>query len=150
VEGIQHSGGRDGEAGGVPPGSTLDRGTHAEKRMDDRSERGGTLNSGGPASTPRERIDDFQGNEGIVQGGRESDPPIVVGDGRADHTPAPRLRRTGMAKGWAGRQRSQSTHLGTRILPVNGVTLPGCNGSRVIRFCRTTRLVRVFLRSPVR
>jgi hypothetical protein len=40
--------------------------------------------------------------------GKESDSPIVVGDGRADH----------MAKGWAGRQREQSTHHGNGMLPV--------------------------------
>ena len=40
--------------------------------------------------------------------GKESDPPIVVRDGRADH----------MAKGWAGRQREHSTHRGRRLLPI--------------------------------
>ena len=38
----------------------------------------------------------------------QSDPPIVVRDGRAVH----------MAKGWAGRQREHSTHLGRRLLPL--------------------------------
>ena len=38
----------------------------------------------------------------------ESDPPIVVRDGRTDH----------MAKGWAERQREQSTHRGRRMLPI--------------------------------
>ena len=39
--------------------------------------------------------------------GKESDPSVVVRDGRADH----------MAKGWAERQREQSTHRGRRLLP---------------------------------
>ncbi len=38
--------------------------------------------------------------------GKESDSPIVVRDGRADH----------MAKGWAERQSEQSTHRGRRLL----------------------------------
>ena len=41
--------------------------------------------------------------------GKESDPPIVVRDGRADH----------MAKEWAERQREHSTHRGRRMLPVS-------------------------------
>ena len=116
VEGIQHSGGREGEAVGVPPGSTLDRGTHAEKRTNDRPEEGGTLNSGGLPSTPQEeiflqRINDFQPKEGSVKEGQESDPPVVVRDGRTDHT----------AKRLAGMQRGQSTHTrGTNTLD-NGV-----------------------------
>ena len=47
--------------------------------------------------------------EGVAGGcGKESDPPIVVRDGRADH----------MAKGWAERQREHSTHRGRRMLPI--------------------------------
>ncbi len=42
----------------------------------------------------------------------QSDSPIVVRDGRADH----------MAKGWAEGQRRQSTHRGRRMLPA---TVPG-------------------------
>ena len=41
-------------------------------------------------------------------GAEESDPPIVVRDGRAVH----------MAKEWAGKQRKHSTHLGRRLLPL--------------------------------
>jgi hypothetical protein len=48
-----------------------------EKRNDDRPEEGGTLNSGGPESTPREaihlqRIHVDQPKEDDVQGHRES------------------------------------------------------------------------------
>ena len=39
--------------------------------------------------------------------GKESDPPIVVRDGRTDHK----------AKGWAERQRKHSTHRGRGLLP---------------------------------
>jgi len=112
VEGIQHSDGREGEAGGVPPGSTLDRGTQTEKRIDDRPEEDGTLNSGGPASVPRETIclllaNDFRRNEGIEGRGRESDPSMVVRDGNTDHT----------ATGRADEQRGQSTYARERNPP---------------------------------
>ena len=97
----------------VPPGSSLqDRGMCEEKRNDDRPEEGGTLNSGGLPSAPQEeiflqRINDFQPKEGSVKEGQDSDPPIVVRDGRTDHT----------AKGRAGMQRGQSTHIrGTNTL----------------------------------
>ena len=43
---------------------------------------------------------------------RESDPSIVVGDGRADHR----------AKGWAGEQSWQSTHAGARKAPQQSVS----------------------------
>ena len=45
--------------------------------------------------------------EGAGGCGEESDSPIVVRDGRADH----------MAKGWAEGQREQSTHRGRGMLP---------------------------------
>ena len=102
-----------------------DRGMRGEKRMDDRSCKGGTLNSGGPESDPaeagRQPTDDCdQRQEDAVTTFRESDPPIVVSDGNAGHR----------AKGRAGRHREQSTHLGTRILPAKGVKLPACKGNR--------------------
>jgi len=95
----------------VPPGSTLDRGMCVEKRADDRPEEGGTLNSGDPEPLPVEiRLQGAPCDRPLGDaGGRfgESDPPIVVRDGRADH----------MAKGRAERQREQSTHHGKGILP---------------------------------
>lgn len=117
VEGIQHPGGRQGEADGVPPGSTLDRGTRTEKRRDDRPEEGGTLNSGGPASDPQKtiwllRANDFQRKEGVEGRDRESDPPMVVRDGNTDHT------ATGRAEG----QRGQSTHARERNPPGSSVS----------------------------
>jgi hypothetical protein len=51
----------------------------------------------------RQGMDD-QLKEGVGVGGEESDPPIVVRDGRTDHK----------AKGRAGGQRGQSTHAGGR------------------------------------
>lgn len=75
------------------------------------------MNSGGPVSIPQEaiwlqRINDFQRNEGVVQGIRESDPPIVVRDGSADH----------MARGRADGQRGQSTHAGGTNTLQSGVS----------------------------
>jgi len=93
----------------VPPGSLQDRGMREEKRTDDCSSKGSALNSGDPFShAPGNRRDigsQLQGDadEGI----RESDPPMVVRDGSAGHA----------AKGRAGKQRKQSTHHWTRILP---------------------------------
>jgi hypothetical protein len=126
VEGIQHSDCREGEAGGVPSGSTLDRGMRAEKRTDDRSFTGGTSNSGGPGSDPEAAArlpagDCDQRKEDAVSTLRESDPPIVVRDGSAGH----------MAKGRAGKQREQRNLHGTRLLPVYGVKLTACNGDRL-------------------
>lgn len=88
-----------------------------EKRNDDRPEEDGTLNSGSPASTPLEtiwlqRINDFQRNEGVAKEVRDSDPPIVVRDGSADH----------MAKGRAERQSRQSTHARERNTPDQSVS----------------------------
>ena len=111
----------------VSEGSTgvdQDRGMCEEKRTDDRSCVGGTLNSGGPESVPAEavrrpRANDDQPQEDAIWTFRESDPPIVVRDGNTGHT----------TKGWAGRQRKQSTHLRTRILLVEGVKLPACIGN---------------------
>src|SRR6056297_1959564 len=78
-----------------------------EKRNNDRPEEDGTLNSGGPRATPLEAIylqglPASQPQEGDGQGHRESDPPIVVRDDKADH----------MAKERADGQRGQSTHAG--------------------------------------
>lgn len=86
-------------------GVDQDRGTRGEKRIDDRPEEGGALNSGRLAAPPvgeiyLQRANDFQRNEGSAISSQESDPLIVVRDGKADH----------MAKGRAEKQRGQSTH----------------------------------------
>lgn len=98
-------------------GVEQDRGMRGEKRKDDRPEEDGTLNSGSPASAPLEtiwlqRINDFQRNEGVAKEARDSDPPIVVGDGNAGH----------MAKGRAERQSGQSTHARERNTPTQSVS----------------------------
>ena len=59
---------------------------------------------------------------GVSACGEESDPPIVVRDGRADHTPTPRLRRAGVAKGWTVSQRGHSTHARGTTAPKRSVS----------------------------
>ncbi len=93
----------------VSSGSTIGRGMCAEKRRNDRSEEGGTLNSGGPGAEPargenHEAASGSQRNEETEWGDRESDPLLIVGDGRIDH----------MAKERADGHRGQSTHVRRR------------------------------------
>jgi len=88
-----------------------------EKRRNDRPEEGGTLNSGGPGRKPAEAIHPpkagcDQRKEDTVRTLRESDPLVVVRDGRTDH----------MAKGWEERQSGQSTHARERITPIQSVS----------------------------
>jgi len=121
-------------------GVDQDRGMCGEKRNDDRSSKGGTLNSGGPECEPaaverRPRADHVQRQEDVMWTFRESDPLIVVRDGKTGHR----------AKGRAGRQRKQSTHLRTRILLANGVKLPACIGNRP---CHTVTELVPFARLP--
>ena len=90
---------------------------HTEKRMDDRPEEGGTLNSGGPKPHLSEKIHFRQGRcdqrkEDPNGCHRESDLPIVVGDGRAVH----------MAKEQAEEQCRESTHARERITPTQSVS----------------------------
>jgi len=75
------------------------------------------LNSGGPEPNPQEAVyllrdpcDRHQGDAEVRS--RESDPPIVVRDGRTDHT----------AKGRAERQSGQSTHARERNTPKESVS----------------------------
>lgn len=98
-------------------GVDQDRGMSEEKRIDDRPEEGGTLNSGSPTSPLLEtiwlqQINDFQRNEEVAKEVRDSDSPIVVRDGNADH----------MAKGRAERQSGQSTHARERNTPKESVS----------------------------
>ena len=107
-------------------GVDQDRGMGEEKRTDDRSSMGGTLNSGGPESVPadaarRPRANCDQPQEDAIWTFRESDPPIVVRDGNTGHT----------AKGRAGRQRKHSTDLRTRLLLAKGVKFPACIGNNL-------------------
>ena len=106
---------QQGEALQVPPGSTLDRGMVIKKRTDDRPEEGGTLNSGGPHPDLAPLVGEAlrQQAKRVAEGRmRESDPPIVVGDGRTDHA----------AKGRAERHGGQSTHAGERTTPRQSVS----------------------------
>lgn len=101
----------------VPPGSALDRGMSAEKRRNDRPEEGGALNSGDPEREPLEEIyllkdACIRRKEEAERAPRESDPPIVVRDGRTDHK----------AKGRAERQDGQSTHARERNTPKQSVS----------------------------
>jgi len=100
LQGRQHRPARIGERGMDPPGSskTVARYQRSVKRTRE------TL----LPSPPSVRVICYQLEEGADGSGKESDPPIVVRDGRADR----------MAKGWAERQRKQSTHRGRRLLPV--------------------------------
>lgn len=89
----------------------------AEKRRNDRSEEGGTLNSGGPGAEPprsvsHEAASGSQRNEETEWGDRESDLLIIVGDGRTDH----------MAKERADGHRGQSTHARKRNTSIKSVS----------------------------
>ena len=106
----------------VPSGSIQDRGTRVEKRADDRLEKGGTLNSGGPDSIHggirSQVVHCDRRREDAAGSFRESDPLILVRDGRTDHTPSLPSGKVGKAKGRAEGHSKQSTHHGTRILPL--------------------------------
>ena len=87
-----------------------DRGMCEEKRNNDHPAEGGTLNSGDRVAPfvgeiYLQQTNDFQPKEGTAKSHQESDLPIVVRDGNADH----------MAKRQAGMQRGQSTHARGRI-----------------------------------
>lgn len=75
------------------------------------------MNSGDPGAEPllgeiRVAAKDLQRSEGVFGGNRGSDPPIVVGDGRADHK----------AKGRAEGHRGYSTHARERSTPIRSVS----------------------------
>ena len=68
-----------------------DRGMCREKRRNDCPERDSALNSGGPEITPGEKASSLRAERSQPKVGangrlRESDPPIIVSDGKADHT----------------------------------------------------------------
>jgi hypothetical protein len=121
--GRQHRPARHGERVSVPSGSSK------IVAWAQRSEEDEPPVLSGRAGAPRTRealspplpvgqVDCIQLEEDAGGRGKESDPSIVVRDGCADHTPTPRLRRAGMAKGRAERQREHSTHRGRRLLPI--------------------------------
>lgn len=99
----------------------------AEKRRNDCPEEDSALNSGGPERVPSEAIHllkapcDQQHEEAAVTR-RESDPPILLGDGRTDHTPSRRSGGAGMGKGRAEGQSGQSTHARERTTPAQSVS----------------------------
>jgi len=98
-----------------------------KKRRNDRPEEGGTLNSGGPEFTLEETIPLLQGGGVRPKGGpaeerRESDQPIVVRDGRADHRPLHLSGAVDKAKELAQRHREQSTHARERTTPTTSVS----------------------------
>ena len=113
----------------VPPGSSQDRGMRGEKRTNDCLEEGSALNSGGPVPFPPDNRRDTgnQLTEDAGVGMRESDSPIVLGDGNAVH----------MGKGRAGKQRKHSTHHGTRILPTTVSSSLLALGTSSGTLCRT-------------
>ena len=128
----------------VPPGSTLDRGMREEKRNDDRSSKGGTLNSGDPEREPEEAEGHLKANcdqhkEDAVWTIRESDSPIVVRDGNSGHT----------AKGRAGSNANKALTTG-HVDPDHCVTLPACNGDQFWHPVMELISYARFLRSPVR
>lgn len=102
----------------VPPGSNQDRGMCVEKRPDDCPEEGSTSNSGDPGRVPSRAILSLRGGshqlerEEAAESARESDPSIVVRDGRAVHK----------AKGGTERQSGQSTHARERNPPIQSVS----------------------------
>ena len=139
---------RIGERLSVPPGSSIKIVARSQRSVE--NERG---LPGWETHAPRTRETsplslpgnpqgvDVQLKEDIKVGGEESDSPIVLRDGRADH----------MGKGRAEKQREQSTHGGIGLIPAFRVKLPACNREPVRPRCgRRWFHVRVSLRSPVR
>jgi len=99
----------------------------AKKRRNDRPEEDGTLNSGRPEFTSEETIHLHGATSDRPFGGpggqrRESDQPIVVRDGRADHRPPHPPGAVDEAKGLAQRHRGQSTHARERTTPTSSVS----------------------------
>ena len=102
----------------------------------------GTLNSGGPESEPEDAgrhptANRDQPQEDAIWTLRESDPPIVVRDGNAGHTASLGYAGASLAKEWAGRQRKQSTHHGTRILPTTVSSSLLASGTDSGTLCRS-------------
>jgi len=111
----QHPGMRIGERVRIPSGSSkivarLQRSGENERRVSMWDTCAPRTREASPLALSGNRQDvDVQLKEGVFESGEESDPLIVVRDGRADHK----------AKGWAERQREQSTHDGKGLFPKN-------------------------------
>ena len=129
----------------VPPGSIKTVACVKRSVKMDRFYKVGTLNSGDPGSESleavrRPRAIGDQPQEDVNRTFRESDPPIVVRDGSPGHT----------AKERAGRQRKQSTHHGTRLLPNTVSSSLLAKGTGFWHFVTALVPCARFLRSPVR
>jgi hypothetical protein len=103
---------RQGEFVSVPSGSSkavawYQRSVNDEPPMPSGREGAPRTREASSPYLPPGQVVCFQLEEGAGGCEEESDPPIVVRDGRADH----------MAKGRAERQREHSTHRGRRLLP---------------------------------
>jgi hypothetical protein len=143
------------QASRVPPGSTK---TVACVKRSDKMNRfpiAGTLNSGGPESEPTAverplRAGRDQPQEDVIRTIRESDPPIVVRDGNADHKTLHRGSDASHGEG-AGRGATRVKHSPRDTnTPGTGVKLPTRNGNRPPPQCGRVRFVRASWRSPVR
>ena len=68
--------------------------------------------------------------EDRVEGVEQSDPSIVVRDGKTDHKTVQGIGAPVGAKGRAGGQIEHSTHRAERTSAINGVKHPACKGKR--------------------
>ena len=112
------------------------------------------MNSLGPEYEPKDAArrptdERDQPTEDATRMLRESDPPIVLRDCKAGHTPTPRLRRAGKAKELAGSNPSKALTTG-HVDPDKGVKVPACIGNRFWHFVVESVSSARFLRSPLR
>ena len=142
----QHPVPRIGERGRVSSGSSkivarLQRSGENERRVSVGETCAPRTREASPLALSGTRQDvDVQLKEGVCESGEESDPLIVVRDGRADHK----------AKGWAERQREQSTHDGKGLFPKIVSSSLLASGDGLDTLCLRRVRLRVSLRSPVR
>ena len=110
-----HRRARIGERHSISSGSSIKIVARSQRSVEDERELPGRethaprTREASPLSLPgNPQGVDVQLKEDIKVGGEESDSPIVLRDGRADH----------MGKGRAEKQREQSTHGGIGLIPV--------------------------------
>ncbi|MDF1816371.1 MAG: hypothetical protein P1V20_29495 [Verrucomicrobiales bacterium] len=72
-----------------------------------------------PSFTRDRKVIDDQLREDIIGSGEESDSPIVVRDGKTDHTLREATAERALAKGWAEGQSEHSTHVGKGLFPLD-------------------------------